>query len=221
MSLIAAPRKAIEPQLAADISSNNSVFDPAAYASAGHLLITIKATQGLDYVNQFWDEWTHGAHEHKLAVNHYHFAELVNPVSEAQFFWLTVRKRFMAGVDRIMIDIETGEQADWPAYLDEFDAELHRLSGLSVIGYTFASALSSDLRLRSSLWMVAAWGTQRPGNLLLGLPCGRLWAWQYTGGLGSPSGGPTGTAGIPGAIDLSVLRNATVRNLRRDRARHF
>jgi len=219
--LIASPRGATEAQLAADISSNNASFDPAIYASAGHLLITIKATEGIGYTNPEWDQWAHEAHQHKLAVNHYHFAQLVDPIEEARHFWLTIRKRFKTGVDRVMIDIETGDQEHWPVFLERFDTELHRLSGLEAIGYTFAAALSPALRLRSNLWMVAAWGTQRPGTARLTLPCGRLWGWQYTGGQGSPSGGPVKAAGIPGEIDLTVLRNWTVRNLQRDRTRYF
>jgi lysozyme len=215
--LMAAPNKAVEHQLVADISANQTSFNAAAYASAGHLLITIKATEGLGYVNPRWEEWTMQAHQHGLAVNHYHFT---NPapsgVAQAQRFWDTVRPHFTKGLDRVMVDIETGDQADWPGFLEDYDQELHRLSGLDTIGYTFASALSPRLRLRSKLWMVAAWGRQRPVSSRLRLPCGTLWGWQYTGGQGSPSGGPQTAAGIPGFCDLTVLRNQTVRNLQHD-----
>lgn len=219
---MASPAKASEEQLVADISGNNSAFSAAQYASAGHILITVKATEGTYYTNPKWEEWVVQAHEHKLAVNHYHFArpEDGNPVGQAQHFWAVVRPHFTPGLDRVMVDIETGTLADWPAWLKAYDDELHRLAGLETIGYTYASAISHLLVLRSRLWMVAAWGTQRPAKRLT-LACGTLWGWQYTGGQGAPSGGPLGTAGIPGACDLTVLRAATVKNVQHDRAKRF
>lgn len=219
--LMADPAKADEQQLAADISGNNAAFSAAQYASAGHLLITIKATEGTYYVNPKWEEWVVQAHEHKLAVNHYHFAAPEeSALEQARKFWATIRPHFTPDLDRVMIDIETGSQDLWPAFLKEYDDELHRLSGLKTIGYTYASALSERLELRSRLWMVAAWGTRRPASRLK-IPCGTLWGWQYTGGQGAPSGGPLGAAGIPGACDLSVLRAATVRNVLHDRKKRF
>jgi GH25 family lysozyme M1 (1,4-beta-N-acetylmuramidase) len=220
--LMVSPAKATEQQLVADVSANNAAFSAAQYASAGHILVTVKATEGTYYVNPKWEEWAVQAHEHKLAVNHYHFArpEDGDPVAQAQAFWKTVRPHFTPRLDRAMVDIETGDQATWPAWLKAYDDELLRLSGIETIGYTYASALSEHLVLRSQLWMVAAWGTERPAKRLQ-LPCGTLWGWQYTGGQGAPSGGPLGTAGIPGACDMTVLRSATVRNVLHDRSKRF
>lgn len=203
---MAYPSKAASAELFADISSNNASFDARSYASAGHLQIAIKATQGTDYTDPKWEPWVTAAHANNLAIVHYHFCALANPAAEADYFWGTVRPHFNAKTDRLALDIETGPQGSWPSYLAELDAELYRLSGLEAVGYTFASALTPKLHLRSGKWWVASYGTAQPSGPLRGLPNGSLWGWQYAQGgpIVDPSNGPHAAAGI-GDVDMSVL----------------
>lgn len=212
------PAKASPAFLMADISSHNPAFNAAAYSSAGHLAIAIKATQGTNYINPSFGAWCVAAHRHRLAVVHYHFLDgLSTGVSEARWFWSEVRPHFTGGLDRLVVDFEEpalGTLAAYgPAYLQEFDRELHRLSGISCEGYTFKSALTARLRLNSGAWWVAAYGDQWPAGALRKLPNGTLWGWQFTDGqIGAR--GPRAAAGI-GHCDLSVLNPAIVRALRK------
>lgn len=218
MSLMAAPSKAKSAQLFADISDNQTTYSARAYASAGHLMIAIKATQGLTFISPDWSSRVQDSHREKLAVLHYHYAQLDDATLEARHFWETVRPHYKPHFDRIAVDLEIGNSALWPAWLSEFDREITRLSGLWVDGYTFASGITPELKLKSGRWWVASWGSDRPAGRRLKLPNGqRLWAWQYEGGLQSPSGGPRVAAGI-GVCDMSVMREDVVRNLRRQRS---
>lgn len=200
------PRKAKPDALAADISSNNRSFNAHQYASAGHLLIIIKATQGTNFTNPTHQVWTRDAHAAGLAVMHYHFCDGASPLLEAQHFWATVKPLWRNG-DRLAIDFEQpalgalGPRG--PAYLAALDHELHKHSGQWAIGYTFASALSPSLRVQSGKWWVAAFGNTWPARARRQLPNGTMWAWQFTDGLEGAQG-PRGAAGI-GQCDMSVL----------------
>ena len=213
---MAYPSKASSADVFADISDNNLGFDAQQYASAGHGLIAIKATQGQHVISPSWAQWTQAAHSERVAVAHYHFCQLENPRLEAEHFWETIRPHFKPGWDRLVLDLEVGPQSDWPLYLSVLDNELERLSGLQAIGYTFASGLSPQLEIRSGKWWVAAWGTAQPGGRLRQLPNGTLWAWQYAQGFPAvhPSGGPAAAAGI-GACDMSVLAPPIVSLIRK------
>lgn len=210
-AIVPAPAKATNVYLFADLSANNGgVFDARAYRSAGHIAIALKATQGTKFVDPRWSERTTAAHTHRVAVCHYHFCQLDNPVSEARHFWDTVRPRFNHHVDRLAIDLEIGEEKDWPHYLTELDTELIRLSGQHAIGYTFASALNRNLRVSSGLWWAAAWGPDRPAT-----PGAKLWGWQYASPPYDPSHGPASAVGIAERCDMSVMRPVTVARIQK------
>jgi GH25 family lysozyme M1 (1,4-beta-N-acetylmuramidase) len=211
------PDKAKAPYLFADISSNNPSFNAPAYASAGHLMIMIKATQGISYVNPRWFEWVQAARAARLAVTHYHFCDGTAARTEADHFWRTIRPHFKRSCDRLVIDIENPALAQLgpnaASYLATLDSELARLSGLQAIGYTFKSALNPHLRIRSGKWLVAAWGNQWPAGMFRRLPNGTLWGWQFTDGQVGANG-PRGLAGI-GQCDISVLSPPIVSLIRR------
>lgn len=211
------PSNAQAGYLFADISNNNAVaFNAHAYASAGHLLIGLKASEGTTFT-----DGTHGlradtAHGARVAVLHYHFCSGFDAINEARHFWTVVKPKWKNG-DRLAIDIEQpalgrlGGRA--PAYLSAFDQELHKLSGQEAIGYTFRSALSSSLKVRSDKWWVAAFGNVWPAGARRHLPSGTMWAWQYTDGT-IGAAGPRGAAGI-GRCDMSVLSPPIVALLRK------
>jgi hypothetical protein len=212
---MSSPAQAGSSEVFTDISDNNAGFDARAYASAGHLLVMIKATQGTGYLNPDWAAWTQSAHAHRLAVAHYHFCDPAAdaPISEARRFWETVRPEFDARTDRLVIDLETGDENLWPQYLAYLDGELCRYSTISAVLYTMASCLTPALKVRSERFHVASWGNRQPSGGHRTLPAGTLWAWQYYGGTVDPSGGPTEFAGV-GQADGNVLNPETVRELR-------
>lgn len=216
------PNRAPAAFLFADISSNNgglTAFNPTAYSKAGHLLIGIKATEGDSYVNPMHYAWTVGAHGAHVAVLHYHFVTgKTTAAAEAAHFWANVKSSFDHRCDRLAIDFEgpafTALGSRSAGYLSAFDAELHKLSGQWAIGYTFRSALSSGLRVRSGKWWVASFGSTWPAAKFRRLPDGTMWAWQFTDGkLGAP--GPRGLTGIAGTCDVSVLSPPIVVLLRK------
>jgi GH25 family lysozyme M1 (1,4-beta-N-acetylmuramidase) len=214
---MSSPADAKAGELFADISANQSTFNAAAYASAGHRLIMIKATQGENYLNPAHASWTTSAHLHGLAVAHYHFCELSNPLLEARAFWERVRPVFDPARDRLVLDLEIGNPATWPTYLRELDNELLRYSTLKAVLYTFASAVSPQLVVRSGKYHLAAWGTRQPsGPFRRLINGGTLWAWQYTDDEIDPAAGPRAFAGI-GPCDGSVLNPNTLRNINQHR----
>lgn len=216
---MSSPADAHAGELFTDLSSNDGGgFNAGAYASAGHLLVMLKATEDLGFLNPDYQQWVRDAHAHRLGVAHYHFCRPENgdPIGEARWFWHNVQPGFRAGVDRLVLDLEVGDPNTWQAYIEQFDAELERISTLMAILYTFGSAIGR-VRVRSNKYHVASWGTQQPSGAHRALANGgTLWAWQYTDGQVDPSGGPTRAAGANGGmpVDMSVLNPATVRSLR-------
>lgn len=183
-----------------DVSSNNGSFSAPQYASAGHTIVAIKATEGTGYTNPFYREWVHDAHEHGLAVIHYHFAlpQDGDPSAEAEHFISTVRPEFKRPGDYLAFDVEQGtitQAKDWigPAY------EFVRSQGYHPWLYTFLSFYEQGLTIPSHEYWLAAWGNERPsvrrGHNLL--------AWQYTDGQVGPE--PHAFAGIPKVADGDLL----------------
>jgi GH25 family lysozyme M1 (1,4-beta-N-acetylmuramidase) len=216
---MSSPSRASSAEVFVDLSDNNGTYAAQPYSAAGHLLVAIKATESDDYINSKWRGWVDASHAHRLGVAHYHFCrpENGNPVGQARYFWDAVRPAYHHHTDRLVLDLETGDQADWPAWLREFDGELHRYSTLKAIGYTFASANLAQLVLHSRKWWLASWGAEQPSGALRRLP-GRqvLWGWQYTDGKVNPAHGATAAAGVSGLCDHSVLSPGIVRLLRHE-----
>lgn len=184
-----------------DVSSNNGSFNAAQYASAGHKVIGIKATEGEGYTNPFHGEWTEQAHMHGLAVWHYHFSLQESSTAEADRF-LSAVTDFKRPGDRLFADCETGSPLAMRGWLAGFDAALDR-NGYHLGCYCPLSFYTEGgLKVKSNEYWIAAWGNNRPslrrGDTLLG--------WQYNGGnsLGGEIG-PFGYAGIPGQPDGSIL----------------
>lgn len=201
------PSHASPAYLFADLSSNNgaNAYNAAAYAKAGHLLIGLKATEGVGYVNPYYHGWAAAAHANRTAVLHYHFCDMGNPVAEAHHFWTIVKPNWKNG-DRLAIDIETKLSGNAAAWLAEFDGCLKAQSGIEATGYTFRSALDSyGLKVRSGKWWVASYGGPWPAGPFRRLPRGEtMWAYQYTNGVDGIAG-PRTLTGIAGRCDVSVL----------------
>lgn len=201
-------------RLFADVSSNNARFDAAAYRSAGHRLIAIKATEGVSYNNPEYGPWVAAAHQHKLVVAHYHFARPGNDaITEARHFWGVVKSRFRKG-DYLVLDLEVkhpGGDARTASWAGAFVAALRSLSGHTPILYTYASFLNevgpSVVRRTPRVWIAQyAPAAQWPNWV------SRRWAWQRTDGVNGPP--PHGLPGV-GKCDVSILnRRSFLRVLR-------
>lgn len=210
---MAAPDRAANAELMVDLSSWNLSFDANAYASAGHLLVAIKATQGTRYVNPDWARWAVDAHLAHLAVAHYHFADdVTDPIGEARYFANAIRPHYKRSRDLVVLDLEQGTRSEWARYVSLFFSELARLLRDPVcVLYCPQSQLGPDLKVPGGRCWVAAWGSVRPGPMHDGQ---WLWGWQYTNGQIDTAGGPRTVAGVPSTCDVTVLAPTVVRWLR-------
>src|SRR5690242_5534722 len=92
-------------QYFADVSSNNGEINVAAYARAGHCLIAIKATEGVNYINPYHMRQSEIAHEYGLTVMHYHFLTDESPQQQLNHFRNEYLRGWRAG-DYVAIDSE-------------------------------------------------------------------------------------------------------------------
>lgn len=133
----------------ADLSSNNSELHPAPYLQAGHVIVAIKATEGVHYVNPDHRPWCLAAGGHRMHVVHYHFARPDlngNPADEARFF-LEVALPLAGGRDYLALDLERATPQGWshdPAWSNQFDAYVRDHSRFATILYASRSTLQSN-----------------------------------------------------------------------------
>lgn len=98
-------------ELFADVSSNNGPISVPHYSRAGHVLLAIKATQGVSYVNPDYLEQVSIAHEYGLTVLHYHFCEpelQAGTLGEIEHFRNWYNKVYRRG-DYTCFDIEKNQ----------------------------------------------------------------------------------------------------------------
>jgi len=138
----------------ADLSSNNAEFNAAEYRNTGHILIAIKATEELNYVNPDHRPWSLHAGLNWVSVVHYHFArpDLGNsPAAEADHF-LAAALPLAGWWDYLCVDIERATPEGWqhdPKWSQEFDSQIQRRSRFRSILYANRSTL-----VLSDEWLV-------------------------------------------------------------------
>lgn len=163
-----------------DISSNNhpngAAIDWGQVAQAGVTAAFIKATEGVGYVNPYFQADMLEAAHAKIATCAYHFAGMGNPVEEAQKFMQTA-SRFAR-----MLDYETNTDANWArTFLQTLGWGRDEC-----ITYGSASTLKDFYGQLPSMAFPAAYGQFYPG-----------WGvcWQFTDNASIP--------GIQGPVDES------------------
>lgn len=163
-----------------DVSSNQDhPISWSAVKKSGVVGVILKATQGLTYVNPYFEEDLKGCLAAGLPVAAYHFATFTSAIAEARAF------RKVAGTRARALDIETSTDLTWS---NEFLGLLQECGGLAhdqTMLYGSASSLPSK-GLISLLW-VADYGVKTPGR-----PCA-LWQFTETGKV----------AGIANTVDIS------------------
>lgn len=193
-------------RLYADISSNNNHFSAQAYRAHGHILVAIKATEGLHYVNPNHRSWSlHAGMEH-VGVVHYHFArpDLNNaPDAEADHFLSTVH-HLTGGRDYLMLDLERATPAGWshdPAWSRGFDAHVKAHSRFYTWLYATRSTLQgSDDWLSDGVRRVVDADWSNTGSFV---PRGyELAARQFTDGVSGPE--PHELPGV-GRCDVNLM----------------
>lgn len=135
--------------LFADISSNNHKISVEEYADDGHLLLAVKATEGVTYTDPDYHTWVARAHWYKLGVVHYHFARPDlegGPEHEANHF-LSVVKHHLGARDYVALDIERPDIRGWerdPAWTNAFDARVQEVTGKHCVLYTPIEQFKED-----------------------------------------------------------------------------
>lgn len=140
----------------ADISSNNNTPDMRVYRQTGHVLIAIKATEGVNYTNPDHRNWCLHAGLQWVSVVHYHYArpDLDNsPQAEARHF-LDEALPLAGWWDYLAVDVERGRNGQFtgdPSWVRDFDAYVQTHSRFACILY----ASRSTLQL-SDEWLVGS-----------------------------------------------------------------
>jgi len=140
-------RRGSEPWYYADISDWQADVDLAQYASAGHVTIAIKRTQGTREVQATGLQRADDAHRAGLRVGHYHYCELGSQLSwrdEAEHFAMTIGTSTDPG-DWLMADWETDGNVGAPNaahWLAQFCAYVTRTLGMQVKLYSSLSWLT-------------------------------------------------------------------------------
>lgn len=136
-------------RLFADISNNNAGFNAETYRKSGHVLIAIKATEGIHFVDPDHRGWCLQAGGKHIAVVHYHFARPdlnLDAQAEARHF-LSVALPLTGGRDYLVVDIERATPQGWshdPAWTREFDLYVRKHSRFFPIVYASRSVLQQS-----------------------------------------------------------------------------
>lgn len=201
--------------LFADVSSNNSEFKPDPYVKAGHVVIAVKATEGVGYVNPDHRSWCLAAGGKRISVVHYHFArpdQGNSPDAEAARF-LEVALPLAGGRDYLVVDVERAAPAGWqhdPAWTHQFDAHVRAHSRFATILY----ASRGTLQAYPGDWLAAeprrTWDADW-SNTPDWAPAGYEVAFrQFTDGVYGP--GPRMLPGV-GRCDVNHARGRTWRQI--------
>lgn len=174
----------------ADISNNNAEFDAERYAAAGHLIVAVKASEGVTFTDPDHHTWTLHAHLHHLGVIHYHFARPdlnPDPAAEAEHFLRAVGG-LAGGRDYLALDLERAVPAGFshdPEWSCEFDRVIRADSRFRTVIYMsqslFESAQGWWWHAPHHLWL-AAWSGERNPRY----QTARVIFRQYTDGVVGP-----------------------------------
>lgn len=185
------------------------------YVKGGRLLYAHKATEGIYHTDTKHKERVLLAHEHGLAVLHYHYCrpDQSDVSMEMHNFWSQVMESWQR-YDFLGLDFET--KAKWETipqaqnYIEQAWAMLHKVSGHTARPYGSTSFLKENTR-RNWLRFKPRWQAQYgydPGRSIWGT---NWWAWQFTDGKYGPT--PHYVKGV-GVGDVSLLNALTTVKLR-------
>jgi lysozyme len=178
-----------------DVSNNNGHVDWAGAAAAGYTYAQAKATEGLGFVDKFYDQNRAGAEAHGLHFGGYHFFTPGEDVGEQVSFFLEHAKP-RKGEIVPALDYERMPMERAPA--EEFVVALHRQLGHWPLFYTYL-AFAHGMKIPAAsplancpLWL-ADFTTARPAPPA---PWHEITIWQRSSSGRVP--------GIGGPVDLDV-----------------
>jgi len=207
----------------ADIDYPYDNYNAAAYRSAGHTRIIMKATQGNGWVNPDLEKWAALSHRERLSVGFYHYAvPSANAVLVEVNHFLRYAQPLIRPGDILHLDLEEGLDVmgahDLGTWASEFLLHLKNRTKQNPIPYmdeSYYDALAGNIAVPGRQYWLAAYGDRAPRVR----PRDVLWGWQFTNGEVGPF--PHSATGI-GRCDLSLLKRSqvladTLRSLRRRR----
>ena len=104
--------------------------------------VIIKATEGISYINPYYDKWIQQAQKLKKCIGVYHFArpEYNDAIKEAQFFYKKTKAMYGKAIP--VLDWESSGK--WNvAWAKKWLDEVYRLSGVKPIFYTYENVENS------------------------------------------------------------------------------
>jgi lysozyme len=133
--------------LVADLSNNNSEFNAAAYRSAGHVLVALKASEGPHFADEKHRGWSLAAGLHHIAVMHYHFARPdLGTTGEQEADWFLHCTHGLRGPhDYVVYDGERARNGAFgldAAHATQFDSRIQQQTRFLTILYGSASTLA-------------------------------------------------------------------------------
>lgn len=152
MAVMTAPATALANMNGADVSgwqpSNITRMVPADF-------MIVKATEGVNFQNQYWVSQINGAIETSKVHGLYHYANGGNAVAEADFFVNTIGS--YAGRSILVLDWESYGNASWGNgnWVRVFVNRVHERTSVWPVVYVQASAVNQipqDVRQHCMLW---------------------------------------------------------------------
>ena len=150
-----------------DISMHNGAIDFNKVKNSDIKVVIIKATEGVNYIDPFFERHYKGANNVGLNIGFYHFmSEKTSPTQQAKDFWNAIKDKKFNVLP--CLDIETNNLIRSKTQISdrciEFLNEFKRLSGYDCMIYTggyFGKDLLDD-RVKKYPGWIAHYGVNKP-----------------------------------------------------------
>lgn len=150
-----------------DISMHNGAVDFNKVKQGGIDVVIIKSTEGVDYIDPWFEKHYKGANNAGLNIGFYHFmSEKTAPKQQARDFWNAIKDKKFTVLP--CLDIETNKQGRSKTQISdrcvEFLEEFKKLSGYNCMVYTggfFGRDLLDD-RVKKYPGWIAHYGVKEP-----------------------------------------------------------
>lgn len=198
--------------LFADLSNWNDHFNVVAYHAAGHRIVALKASEGVDFIDHRHRAWALQAHSHGLIVAHYHYGrpDRTSGAEEAAFF-LHVTAGVRGPYDYLVYDGERAANGSFgldAAHCRDFDKHIREHTRYHTVLYASSSQATPDA-LGDSPWK-RYWEANYSQQADSHFKDMETMARQFTDGIIGPE--PHSIAGV-GQCDVNVARGSLLQRI--------
>ncbi|MGL5459145.1 MAG: GH25 family lysozyme [Cetobacterium sp.] len=150
-----------------DISMHNNAVDFGKVKASGVQVVIIKATEGVDYVDQLFNNYYNSIKDSGLNYGFYHFmSERTDPKQQAQDFWNAIKDKKFNVVPCLDIEVNSFDRTRQQISdrCIEFLEEFKNLSGYDCMIYTggFFGRDNLDDRVKKYPGWIAHYGVSEP-----------------------------------------------------------